>query len=251
MSKTIFKRVGLGLLILVLLAGTGGAFYFKSYLPNTVAPKSFPQIEGEIQLEGLDGRVDIYRDSMGIPHIYATTPHDLFFAQGYVHAQDRFWQMDFWRHIGAGRIAEMFPSQAETDMFLRTLGWTEIAEQEYAALEPEFEVMVDSYTEGVNAYLKGHDKEALSLEYAILGLLNPDYVIEPWAPAHSLTWGKMLAYDLRGNMDEEIKRASSNRARRSTTCPWAPRISSRASFRWAARRFLPPHCANLDSRPSI
>ncbi|MCK6539615.1 MAG: penicillin acylase family protein, partial [Anaerolineales bacterium] len=83
----------------------------------------------------------------------------------------------------------------------------EIAEQEYAALEPEFEVMVDSYTEGVNAYLKGHDKEALSLEYAILGLLNPDYVIEPWAPAHSLTWGKMLAYDLRGNMDEEIKRA--------------------------------------------
>lgn len=207
MSKTIFKRVGLGLLILVLLAGTGGAFYFKSYLPNTVAPKSFPQIEGEIQLEGLDGRVDVYRDAMGIPHIYASTQHDLFFAQGYVHAQDRFWQMDFWRHIGAGRIAEMFPSQAETDMFLRTLGWTEIAEQEYAALEPEFKAMVDSYTEGVNAYLKDHDKEASSLEYAILGLLNPDYVIEPWAPAHSLTWGKMLAYDLRGNMDEEIKRA--------------------------------------------
>ncbi|MDL1909198.1 penicillin acylase family protein [Chloroflexi bacterium CFX6] len=207
MSKTIFKRVGLGLLILVLLAGTGGAFYFKSYLPNTVAPKSFPQIEGEIQLEGLDGRVDVYRDAMGIPHIYASTQHDLFFAQGYVHAQDRFWQMDFWRHIGAGRIAEMFPSQAETDMFLRTLGWTEIAEQEYAALEPEFRAMVDSYTEGVNAYLKDHDKEASSLEYAILGLLNPDYVIEPWAPTHSLTWGKMLAYDLRGNMDEEIKRA--------------------------------------------
>ncbi len=207
MSKTIFKRVGLGLLILVLLAGTGGAFYFKSYLPNTVAPKSFPQIEGEIQLEGLDGRVDVYRDAMGIPHIYASTQHDLFFAQGYVHAQDRFWQMDFWRHIGAGRIAEMFPSQAETDMFLRTLGWTEIAEQEYAALEPEFKAMVDSYTEGVNAYLKDHDKEASSLEYAILGLLNPDYVIEPWAPTHSLTWGKMLAYDLRGNMDEEIKRA--------------------------------------------
>lgn len=207
MLKTAFKRVGLGFFILVLLAGSGGAFYFKSYLPNTVAPKSFPQIEGEIPLEGLDGSVDIYRDSMGIPHIYASTQHDLFFAQGYVHAQDRFWQMDFWRHIGAGRIAEMFPSEAETDMFLRTLGWTEIANQEYAALEPEFKAMVDSYTEGVNAYLKDHDKQALSLEYAILGLLNPEYVIEPWEPSHSLTWGKMLAYDLRGNMDEEIKRA--------------------------------------------
>jgi len=209
MSKTkiYLKRGGLGLLILVILLGSGGGFYFKSYLPNTVAPKSFPQTDGEIQLEGLDGTVDIYRDQMGIPHIYASTQHDLFFAQGYVHAQDRFWQMDFWRHIGAGRIAEMFASEAETDMFLRTLGWTEITEQEYDALEPEYKAMVESYTDGVNAYLKDHDKEALSLEYSILGLLNADYVIEPWTPSHTLTWGKMLAYDLRGNMDEEIKRA--------------------------------------------
>lgn len=206
-TKTYLKRGGLGLLILVLLLGGGGGFYFKSYLPNTVAPKSFPQTDGEIQLEGLTAPVDIYRDAMGIPHIYASTQHDLFFAQGYIHAQDRFWQMDFWRHIGAGRIAEMFPSQADTDMFLRTLGWTRIAEQEYAALEPEFKAMVDSYTAGVNAYLKDHDQEAASLEYAVLGLLNPDYVIEPWKPAHTLTWGKMLAYDLRGNMDDEIKRA--------------------------------------------
>jgi penicillin amidase len=209
MSKTklFLKRGGIGLLILVLLLGGGGGYYFKSYLPNTVAPKSFPQTDGEVQLEGLDAPVDIYRDSMGIPHIYAATQHDLFFAQGYVHAQDRFWQMDFWRHIGAGRVAEMFDSQVDTDMFLRTLGWTEITKQEYDALEPDFKAMVNSYTEGVNAYLKDHGKEALSLEYAILGLLNPDYVIEPWTPTHTLTWGKMLAYDLRGNMDEEIKRA--------------------------------------------
>jgi len=207
MLKKYMKRVGIGLLAIVVLLGGGGGFYFKGYLPNTIAPKSFPQIDGEIQLEGLDAPVDIYRDSMGIPHIYAFTQHDLFFAQGYVHAQDRFWQMDTWRHIGAGRLSEMFNSQVDTDKFLRTLGWKEIAEQEYAALEPRFKAMVDSYTEGVNAYLKDHDKEALSLEYEILGLLNPDYTIEPWVPSHSLTWGKMLAYDLRGNMDEEIKRA--------------------------------------------
>jgi penicillin amidase len=206
-TKTYLKRGGLSLLILVLLLGSGGGYYFKSYLPNTVAPKSFPQVDGEIQLDGLNGPVDIYRDAMGIPHIYASTQHDLFFAQGYVHAQDRFWQMDFWRHIGAGRVAEMFNSQVDTDLFLRTLGWTEIAEQEYKGLTPEFKAMVDSYTDGVNAYLKDHGKEALSLEYAVLGLLNADYVIEPWEPSHTLTWGKMLAYDLRGNMDDEIKRA--------------------------------------------
>ena len=209
MSKTKFylKRGGIGLLILVLLLGGGSGFYFKSYLPNTVAPKSFPQIDGEIQLDGLDQQVDIYRDEMGIPHIYASTQHDLFFAQGYVHAQDRFWQMDFWRHIGAGRVAEMFPSEADTDMFLRTLGWTEITSLEFDALEPEYKAMVESYSEGVNAYLEDHDKDTLSLEYEILGLLNSDYVIEPWTTSNTLTWGKMLAWDLKGNMNEEIQRA--------------------------------------------
>ncbi len=69
---------------------------------------SFPRTSGEVKLSGLDSPVDIYRDSYGIPQIYAKTPHDLFFAQGYVHAQDRFWQMDFWRHIGSGRLSEMF-----------------------------------------------------------------------------------------------------------------------------------------------
>jgi penicillin amidase len=99
MSKTkkYLKRVGIGLLAVIVLLGGSGGYYLKSYLPNTVAPKSFPQIDGEIQIEGLDAPVDIYRDSMGIPHIYASTAHDLFFAQGYVHAQDRFWQMAAYR----------------------------------------------------------------------------------------------------------------------------------------------------------
>lgn len=208
-TKTILKRAGLGALILVVLLAGGGGFYFKSYLPNTVAPKSFPQIDGEIQLEGLDGPVDIYRDSVGIPHIYATTQHDLFFAQGYIHAQDRFWQMDFWRHVGSGRIAEMFPSQADTDAFLRTLGWRVTAEQEYELLDTESKALVNAYTAGVNSYIEGKDAVALSLEYALLGLpiLAPDYKIEPWTPVHSLTWGKAMAWDLRGNLGEEIERA--------------------------------------------
>ncbi len=124
-------RMLIGILIIAVVVVSGGLFYFKSYLPKTVAPKSFPQIDGEIKVEGLDGEVNIYRDAMGIPHIYATTAHDIFFAQGYVHAQDRFWQMDAWRHIGSGQLSEMFgEGQVETDAFLRTLGWRKTAEAE-------------------------------------------------------------------------------------------------------------------------
>ncbi len=204
----IVGRILIGIVILALVAGAGGAFYFKSYLPNTVAPKSFPQIDGEIKVDGLNGTVDIYRDNMGIPHVYATTSHDLFFAQGYIHAQERFWQMDAWRHIGSGRLSEMFGSaQADTDAFLRTLGWRQTAEAEWEQLGPDSKAILQAYTDGVNAYLKDHSDTALSLEYAILGLLSPNYEIEAWTPIHSLTWGKAMAWDLRGNMGEEIERA--------------------------------------------
>ena len=205
----VLKRILLVLLVIVVIVGAGGAFYLKSYIPNTVAPKSFPQIDGEIKITGLDGPVDIYRDKMGIPHIYASSTHDLFFAQGYVHAQDRFWQMDFWRHIGSGRLSEMFgEGQVNTDSFLRTLGWRQVAEKEYEMLSPESKATIDSFTEGVNAYIQERGPVELSLEYLILtGVLNPDYKIEPWTPVNSLTWGKAMAWDLGGNMDDEIERA--------------------------------------------
>jgi penicillin amidase len=207
--KKFASRFLIGIVILALMVGAGGTFYFKSYLPKTVAPKSFPQIEGEIKLTGLDGSVDIYRDQMGVPHIYATTTHDLFFAQGYVHAQDRFWQMDFWRHIGSGRLSEMFgKGQVETDMFLRTLGWRQTAEKEYEMLSPDAKAILDSFTEGVNAYIKDRTPVELSLEYSILtGVLNPNYKIGEWTSVNSLTWGKAMAWDLGGNMDDEIERA--------------------------------------------
>jgi penicillin G amidase len=202
------KRGLVAVVVLALVLGAAGTFYFKSYLPNTVAPKSFPKIEGKIQLEGLNGPVDIYRDQMGVPHIYATTQHDLFFAQGYVHAQDRFWQMDFYRHVGAGRTAEMFgEGQVETDTFLKALGWHNTAKKEYQGLNPDSRAILTAYTEGVNAFLKDHDGDALSLEYAILELLSPDYKIEPWEPVNTLAWAKALAWDLRSNINTEIERA--------------------------------------------
>lgn len=186
-------------LVLAILAGAGG---------NHAVTSSFPQVDGTIQLAGLEGPVTVYRDKMGVPHIYATNSHDLFMAQGYIHAQDRFWQMDFWRHTGSGRLAEMFgKGQVETDMFLRTLGWRELAEQEYESADPEARAILQAYADGVNAYLQGREGAQLSLEYVVLGLLTPSYKPEPWTPVHSLTWAKAMAWDLKGNINQEIERA--------------------------------------------
>lgn len=198
-----FKKILISLAIIILLlalllAGTG----------YVTVRRSFPQLSGEIQIAGLDAPVDIYRDSFGVPHIYAETEHDLFFAQGYVHAQDRFWQMDFWRHIGSGRLAEMFgESQIDTDRFLRALGWRRIAQQEWDMLDADSKKILENYAQGVNAYLSDHHGSEISLEYAILGLLNPAYTPEPWQPLHTLTWAKVMAWDLGGNMDSEVERA--------------------------------------------
>ena len=203
----ILRRVLLGLAIVVVILGavSGGAAYaYTKVLP----PQSFPQIDGTLALPGLQSKVDIYRDPLGIPHIYAANQHDLFFAQGYVHAQDRFWQMDFWRHIGSGRLSEMFgKGQLDTDLFLRRMGWARIVEQELAVMDPKVLAIMNAYAAGVNAYLADHTGTALSLEYGVLKLLAPDYKIEPWTPANTLTWAKAMAWDLRGNMDDEGDRA--------------------------------------------
>jgi penicillin amidase len=186
----IFSTIG----IVVLIVGAVGVS-----LPR----RSFPQISGELTMPELDAPVEIVRDGFGIPHIYAQTSHDLFFAQGFVHAQDRFWQMDFWRHIGSGRLAELFgESQLETDIFLRKLGWARVATQELDLLDPVSRAILDDYSQGVNAYLSGHQGSALSLEYAVLKLQNPDYQPEPWTPLHTLTWAKVMAWDLSGKFEE-------------------------------------------------
>ena len=198
-----FKRVigailGILLFVLVFLVAYG----------VVLVRSSFPQTTGELILPGLEHPVEVYRDDAGVPHIYARSSHDLFLAQGYIHAQERFWQMDFWRHLGAGRLSEMFgKSQVKTDMFLRTLGWARIAEEEWASATPEMRVALQAYTDGVNAYLAAHKGAGVSLEYAVLKLINPEYRIEPWTPVNTLTWAKAMAWSLGGNMHEEIERA--------------------------------------------
>lgn len=171
--------------------------------------RAFPQHDGALRLPGLTAPVTVHRDDHGIPQVYAETAEDLFRAQGYLHAQDRFWEMDFRRHLTAGRLAELFgESQVETDMYLRTMGWRRVAEREWDLLGAETKRYLQVYADGVNAWLDEHDGSRASLEYAVLGLQNSGYAIEAWHPVDSLAWLKAMAWDLRGNMSDEIARAA-------------------------------------------
>ncbi|MEK8143690.1 penicillin acylase family protein [Streptomyces sp. M10(2022)] len=190
--------------MLALVAGVGyGAFWSVS-----TVRASYPQTTGSIELKGLSGNVDVKRDDYGIPQIYADTDSDLFRAQGFVQAQDRFWEMDVRRHMTSGRLSEMFGSgQVETDSFLRTLGWREVAQKEYdTVLDEETKKNLQSYADGVNSYLEGRDGADISVEYAALGLTN-DYKPTKWDPVDSVAWLKAMAWDLRGNMQDEIDRS--------------------------------------------
>lgn len=170
--------------------------------------RSFPQQDGTVTAAGLTSDVTVHRDSLGVPTITADSTDDLFFAQGYVHAQDRFWEMDFRRHVTSGRLSELFgASQLGTDAFLRTLGWRRIAEQEVADLDDRSRGHYDAYAAGVNAYLAEREGPDVSLEYALLGLQNADYEIVPWTPADSVAWLKAMAWDLRTNIEDETERA--------------------------------------------
>lgn len=188
----------------LLLAVIVGAAVFVSW----TVQRSFPQYSGSVSVTGLQNPVTVQRDNNGIPTITAETSEDLFFTQGYTHAQDRFFEMDFRRHVTSGRVAELFgASQVPTDRFLRTLGWHRIAEQEVAAMDGQTLSYYQSYADGVNAYLADHKGGAISLEYSILGFQNADYEVEPWVPADSVAWLKAMAWDLRTNIEDEITRA--------------------------------------------
>ncbi|MFJ3162161.1 penicillin acylase family protein [Streptomyces kanasensis] len=191
-------------LVLALVAGVG----YGAYWGVSTVRAPFPQTTGTLQLAGLSGPVDVKRDGYGVPQIYASTDADLFRAQGYVQAQDRFYEMDVRRHMTAGRLSEMLGKDlVDSDAFLRTLGWHRVAQQEYdTVLSAETKKNLQAYAEGVNAYLKGKEPGDVSVEYSALAFSH-DYAIEPWTPVDSIAWLKAMAWDLRGNMQDEIDRS--------------------------------------------
>jgi penicillin G amidase len=188
------------LLILVIIVALVGLVMVR---------RPFPQTSGTITVPGLQAPVEVIRDEYGIPHIYAENQHDLFFAQGYVTAQDRFWQMEVWRYIGQGRLSEITgASTVSTDTFIRTMGWPRLAQDILAYHEqetPELMPILEAYSAGVNAYIE-QNRDALSINYTILGLVNEPWEIEPWTPLHTLNWGVVMANDLSGNWRSELWR---------------------------------------------
>ena len=166
--------------LLALVAGLGGLAW--------ITARALPQTSGDLAVPGLHAEVSVARDVHGLVHITATDPHDLFLAQGYVHAQERMWQMEVWRHISAGRLAELFgEGSLETDRFIRTLGWRIAAERDLAAAGPATRLALDAYAAGVNAWLAANRGD-LGLTFLVTGA-DP----EPWVPIDTMAWAKVQA----------------------------------------------------------
>lgn len=190
------KRIGLAagiLLLLLVVAGTSFFFWLRT---------SLPQLEGNAPLPGLTADVSVIRDENGVPTIRAASEADAYRALGYVHAQDRLWQMEQMRRLGAGRLSELTGSATlEYDRLMRTLGLYRLAERGVEQASPALREALDAYAEGVNTWLDTHE-----------GALPPEFVLlrhqpEPWRPADSLVWGKLMAMQLTGNWHAELKRA--------------------------------------------
>ena len=200
--KKLLKWVFVTIIFLQAVIIVAGVIIFRMPLP-----------EHEIDVSGLPltDFVEIIRDERGIPHIYGTNVDDILFAQGYVHAQDRFWQLEFWSHLSTGRLASLIGEPGVgADLLFRTFGFNRVALAEYESLPPEFKQDLISYTNGINAYIDSRDQNKLSLEHFILQFLNPDYVVDRYEPHYPLAWAKMMAYDLNGNFEQELRNSKTH-----------------------------------------
>jgi penicillin amidase len=195
--RRVLRWLGLILIGVVLLGalGLGGGYLWLR--------RSLPQVDGEVVVAGLGAPVTVVRDRWAIPHIEASSLRDASFALGFVHAQDRLWQMEFQRRLGAGRLAEILgPAALPSDRFMRTLGLHRLAEASVAHLEQDTVAWLQAYADGVNAFLQSRT-----------GPLPPEFLIlrhrelEPWRPADSLVWLRLMALDLATNYRDELARA--------------------------------------------
>jgi penicillin amidase len=180
-------------LLVVVVAGVGAIGW--------ITGRALPQTEGTVRIAGVESTAMIRRDGNGIAQITAANAHDLFLAQGYVHAQERMWQMEVWRHISSGRLAELFgEGSIDDDRFIRTLGWRVAVQRDLALLAPETRAVLDAYAAGVNAWLDTH-RGQLGLAFVVSGA-DP----EPWTALDTLAWGKVQAWNLGGNWTSELFR---------------------------------------------
>lgn len=193
-TKKVIRIVLVIIAVIIVVVLVGGYLFYRDLTRGPL-----PQHEGELQVEGLYDTVEILSDEWGIPQIYASNMHDLFFAQGYTQAQDRWWQMELYRHLGSGRLQELTGKNddaLEADALIRTLGWRQLAEREVELLDPETKTTLQNFADGVNAYITSRNSGDLALEYGVLRLVGKRIKIEPWTPADTLVWAKVMAWDL-------------------------------------------------------
>lgn len=185
-------RIAVGLVVLVAVIALSLAFWLRL---------SVPDYSGTAQIAGLRAPVQVWRDQHAVPHIFAANDLDAYRALGYVHAQDRFWQMDMNRRIGAGRLSEVLGTVTlDFDKFMRTLGIYRQAQASYEVLAPEVQQALDAYAQGVNAWREQAGRP-IGPEFLILR-----YTPDPWTPADSIVWGKLLSLQLSSNFSEELLR---------------------------------------------
>ena len=179
------------LLVIAIIVPTVGYF--------AVVRPALPQLDGDLALDELTSPVTVYRDASGIPHIVAENAHDLFYAQGFVTAQDRLWAMESQRRAAHGTLSEIVGERGlKNDTFMRILGMTESAEADWETLDAETQSALQAYADGVNAYLAQADGK-LPLEFKILGITPQE-----WTPIDSLVFGKLVAWGLSNNYQDEL-----------------------------------------------
>lgn len=205
------------------LIGTAALLLAVALFATWMVRRAWPQESGKIVVQGLSAPVEVIRDRWGVPHLYAADERDLFFAQGFVHAQDRLWQMLFNRIVSSGRLSSLFgPGLLPMDRHLRTLGLRRLAERDLARLTPETRSYLEAYAAGVNAFLASHEGR-LPVELRILGV-EP----EPWTPVDSLTWTRAMSLQLSQNFGFELTRS---------------RLGQKLGAE-AVRRLIPPYPAD-------
>lgn len=193
--KMKWLRRGLaGLALVLFVTAAGGYLWLRT---------SLPRLSGEITVAGSSTEIEIIRDRHAVPHIRAKTAEDSYFGLGYVHAQDRLFQMDFMRRLGAGKLSEVVgPATLGLDRMMRTLGLYRLAEKSVAGLSPRAQRALTAYSAGINSFLTGN-AGILPPEFLVLG-----YRPTPWRPADSLVWARIMAMRLTGNWRTEALRAS-------------------------------------------
>ncbi len=172
-----------------------------AYIYGWLIGRAQPRLDGALPVAVLDAPVEVLRDKHGVPHIYARSRADLFRAQGFVHAQDRLWQMEQSRRAASGTLAELFGAPAlEADRFSRVVGFRRAAEADLASLDPEGRRLLEWYAEGVNAYIAARPGR-LAAEFNLLRVQPA-----PWTAVDTLAYAKLIAWGLSNNWESELTR---------------------------------------------